>query len=145
MFKTVRFMVSKVINVWIEINSCCSCIRNLKITLKSSSFALETDLIFLLWSFLCFESTLICYESHATANNNKCPWHPKCAKLNVSKMPARCCAQKDEIQTPGMLVYIVFQSLVCPWHGVLWVIKNDYKIQTNFLFTVKDLTTKPLA
>ena len=46
--KTVRVIVLKLINVGIEINSCCSCIQNLKIPLrKSSSFALKKDLIFL--------------------------------------------------------------------------------------------------
>ena len=40
--RTVRFMPGK-----IEITSCCWCIQNLKILLKTSSFARETVLIFL--------------------------------------------------------------------------------------------------
>ena len=38
--------------IWIEINSSCSCIQDLKIPLKSSSFDREMDLIFFAFLYL---------------------------------------------------------------------------------------------
>ena len=48
-----EFRDVKQMNTWIEIAPCCSCVQNLKIPLKLSSFARETDLIFLLFFGCC--------------------------------------------------------------------------------------------
>ena len=37
--KRARFWPVKVVNIWVDANSCCSCVYNLKILLNSSSFA----------------------------------------------------------------------------------------------------------
>ena len=45
--KSVRLMLTRLINMWIDINFCCLCIQNLKIPFKSFNFVRETDIIFL--------------------------------------------------------------------------------------------------
>ena len=68
--KLVRFLLSKLINIWIETNSYWSCIQSLKIPSKSSSFARKTDLKFLaffdLGCCLCSERYLTVCRSQQT-------------------------------------------------------------------------------
>ena len=52
--KTVRFWLAKLVDIWIDHKSCSSWIQNLKIPLKLSSFAFETNSIFLdFFSVVC--------------------------------------------------------------------------------------------
>ena len=63
--QTVRCVLAKLINIWIEINSCWSGIQDLKIPSKSSSFARETDLSFWSWSLELNSQYAICISNKA--------------------------------------------------------------------------------
>ena len=56
--RSIRFRLAKQIDIWIKIASSCSCVQNMKIPLKLSSFAREMYLIFRCWVLSIIKSTL---------------------------------------------------------------------------------------